>query len=227
MSQPPMDAETAGEWMRREREKRGWSTNRLADVARAIARREGSSIVLSQQSVSGFEQPGRKRLPDWLRYVQMAFEEGEPPEHQDQEARDELAYLRKVDIRYAMGAGAQVEDYPSTSLVPFNLNWLRSVTRAPTDRLFLASGHGNSMEPTLQPGDDVLIDTTETRGLGDLIWALEYAGSGYIKRIRPVMRGGLRKIQILSDNESVPIEEAEPGDVTIIGKVVWIGRKMQ
>lgn len=220
MSEIPDNAEDAGRWMKREREKRGWSTIRLADIARAIARREGSSIALSQQSISGFEQPGKKRMPDWLRYVHMAFQEGEPPEHSEQERRDELVYLRKVDIRFAMGDGATIEDYPSTSLVPFNLGAIQRMTNAPIERLFIANGHGNSMEPTLLKDDDLLINTAETKlGLGDLIWALEYAGAGYIKRLRPVKREGVRKILILSDNPNVPVEEADPEDIRIIGKV--------
>lgn len=228
MTQAPENPDEAAEWMRTERNMRGWSTTKLADIARAIARREGSSIVLSQQSISGFEQGGKKRMPDWVRYVQMAFQEGEPPEQSDQERRDDLVYLRKVDIRFAMGDGSAIDQYPSTSLVPFNLGWIQGVSRAPIDRLFIASGVGNSMEPTILKDDELLIDTTETRvGLGDLIWALEYAGAGYIKRLRPVKRDGQRKILILSDNDAVPPEEADPEDIHIVGKVAGlVGRKL-
>jgi len=223
----PNTPDEAGLWMKKGREKRGWSTTKLADVARAIARREGSSIALKQQSISDFEQLGKKRKPDWLRFIQMAFEEGEPPQSQDQEKREELVYVRQVDIRYAMGSGSAIDEYPETSLVPFNLGFLQSVTRAGTNSLFLASGHGNSMEPTLLKDDLILIDTTEKKlGLGDLVWALEYAGSGYIKRLRPVKRDGKTRILILSDNKDVPSEEADPEDITIIGKVVWVGRRM-
>lgn len=56
--------------------------------------------------------------------------------------------------------------------------------------------------------------------------ALEYAEAGYIKRVRSVMRGGRRMLLILSANPDYPPEEADPNDVRIIGKVVWIARKM-
>lgn len=225
------DAEAAREWIVQERAKRGWSTTKLADVARNIARREGSSIGLTQQSVSGFEQPGRdgknKRVPQWLPYVKMAFEEGEAPVAQDVQRRDELAYVRQVDIRYAMGDGATLDEYPDVTLVPFNLGFINQLTRAPLERLFLATGHGDSMEPTLLKNDLILIDTSETSlRMGDQIWALEYAGAGYIKRLRRVRREGQDRILILSDNERVPAEEAHPEDVHIVGKVVWIGRQM-
>jgi phage repressor protein C with HTH and peptisase S24 domain len=126
-----------------------------------------------------------------------------------------------------MGDGSAVEDYPSSTLVPFNLDFVQGITRAPLEKLFLASGHGDSMEPTLHKHDLVLIDTTENRlGLGDTIWALEYAGVGLIKRLRAVKREGMRKIMILSDNPTVPAEEADPTDVHIVGKVIWIARRL-
>jgi phage repressor protein C with HTH and peptisase S24 domain len=222
------DPETAAEWMKSQRLKKGWSTIKLAAVARAIAQREGSTMKLTQQSVSGFEQPHKgKRIPEWFRYVRMAFEEGEPEVSADTAPREELVYIRQLDVRYALGPGAINDDHPAATLIPFNLSFVQSLTHAPTERLFIATGFGDSMEPLLLKHDLVLIDTTDVSiGLGDTIWALHYAGSGYIKRLRPVMRNGERKIVILSANPDYPPEEADPGDVTVIGKVVWIARRM-
>lgn len=228
MSVQLTDADTTREWMKRERKLRGWSTTQLADYARAIARREGSEMALTQQSVSGFEQPSKgKRVPEWMRFVRMAFEEGAPRQYEDTTPRDELAYVRQVDIRYAMGEGASIEDYPSNELVPFNLGFLHSLTHAPLEKIFIATGHGDSMEPTLLKHDLILVDTTQTDGrFGDLIWAFEYAGSGYIKRLASVMVDGRRQIVMSSDNSLVPPRYADPEDIHIVGKVVWIGRRM-
>ncbi len=214
-------------WMKRTREARGWSTTKLANIAREIARREGSSTKLTQQTVSGFETKTPKRVPEWIRYVRMAFQEGEPAAQRDTERRDELVYVRQIDISYGMGAGTNIEEFADASLVPFNLNFLQRLTRAPLERLFIATGQGDSMEPTVHKHDLVLIDTTETRmELGDTIWALEYAGSGLIKRLRRVVRNGTRKVVILSDNPSVPPEEADPEEVRVVGRVIWIARQM-
>jgi phage repressor protein C with HTH and peptisase S24 domain len=221
------DPSAAASFMKRERRKRGWSTIQLADYARAIARREGSAIKLTQQSVSGFEQGDAKRMPEWFRYVEMSFEEGAPAKEQDTSARDDVVYVRQVDIRYAMGDGTAIDAHPPISLVPFNLEFIRRLSKAPVEQLFLASGIGNSMEPTLLKDDMVLVDTNETRStFGDLLWAFEYAGAGYIKRLRRVKREGRELIEILSDNGSVPAELAQPEDIHIVGKVVWIARSM-
>lgn len=227
MSAHLTEADAAQPWMIHERKKRGWSTTKLAEVARAIARREGSEMKLTQQSVSGFETGDPKRMPEWMRYVRMAFEEGEPEADADTAPRDEVVYIRQLDIRYALGPGSSVERATSATLVPFNLGFIQTLTRSPTERLFIATGFGDSMEPILLKHDLVLIDTNETSlDLGDTLWALEYAGSGYIKRLRAVMRDGKRKLMIMSANPDYPPEEAEPSDVRIIGKVVWIARRM-
>jgi len=227
MSDHLNDPAAAQAWMIHERKKRGWSTNKLADIARTIARREHSEMKLTQQSVSGYENGEPKRLPEWMRYVRMAFEEGEPEVDADTQPRDEVVYIRQLDIRYALGPGEAIERATSATLVPFNLGFIQSLTRSPTERLFIATGFGDSMEPVLLKHDLVLIDTSETSlDLGDTLWALEYAGSGYIKRLRAVMRGGVRTFVIMSANPDYAPEEADPADVRIIGKVVWIARRM-
>lgn len=221
------DPIAAQSWMISERKKRGWSTTKLAEIARAVARREGSEMKLTQQTVSGYENVEPKRMPEWMRYVRMAFEEGEPQQDADTQPRDELIYIRQLDLRYALGPGSVIEHAPSATLVPFNLGFIQSISRAPTERLFMASGFGDSMEPVLLRHDMVLIDANETTlDLGDTLWAFEYAGSGLIKRLRAVMRNGKRMLLILSANPDYPPEEADPADIRIIGKVVWIARKM-
>jgi len=138
-----------------------------------------------------------------------------------------IELVRQVDISYAMGDGAIVEDYPETGFMPFQRDFLRSVTRSPISRLFLATVHGESMEPTLLRSDMVLIDAAQNRvAQQDQIWALTYAGAGMIKRLRRVRGESGDKYLILSDNPSVPAQEAEYEDVHIVGKVVWIARRM-
>lgn len=135
-----------------------------------------------------------------------------------------IELVRKVDITYAMGDGSVIEDYPETEFLPFSLNFLSRFTRGATDRLFIATGIGDSMEPTLRRDDLVMIDANQNRiGLQDEIWALAFAGSGMIKRVRR-FKGGM--VQLLSDNPSVPPMEIDEEDLYVVGKVVWVARVM-
>ena len=79
--------------------------------------------------------------------------------------------------------------------------------------------HGDSMEPTLKNGD-LVICTSLGWDNGEGLYAIQFNGNGYIKRIQ-VAAG---KIIIRSDNPKYePIEEpAESDNFKIIGKVVLI-----
>lgn len=138
--------------------------------------------------------------------------------------RYDIELVREVDISYAMGDGTVVDDYPEVGFVPFNRNFLRRFTRGPVDKLFLATGHGDSMEPTIRREEVVMIDASQQRAAQqDQIWALAYAGAGMIKRLRR-MSGG--RYLILSDNPAVPPLEATEEEVYIVGRVVWASRAL-
>lgn len=150
---------------------------------------------------------------------------GDRPDPNERPA--ELVYVREVDIRFAMGEGAEVEDYPAAGLVPFNLGFIQSITKTPTEDLVIFGGQGDSMEPTLLRSDVLMFDKGNRAPLmSDDIWAFHYAGGGYIKRLRFIREDGRNKYEIISDNKGVPPRVAEIEDVHIVGKLVWVGRRM-
>lgn len=136
----------------------------------------------------------------------------------------EVELIKKVDISYAMGDGSLIEDFPDVEYLPFNLNFLRQLTRSDISALFLATGQGDSMEPTLRRDDMIMIDTSQQHVLQqDQVWALTYGGAGMIKRVRKHPTG---EVSLLSDNPSVPQLDVNGQDIHIVGKVVWIARVM-
>ena len=133
-----------------------------------------------------------------------------------------IEMVRQVDISYAMGDGSFIDDYPDVSYVPFDLEFLRRFARGATSSLFIATGQGDSMSPTIDRDDLVMIDMAQNRiTFQDQIFALAYAGTGMIKRVRP-MAGG--RIHLLSDNPLIPPIEVDAQDVHVVGKVVWSAR---
>ena len=134
----------------------------------------------------------------------------------------DLVQINEVSLDYGMG-GSYLD--AAVELTPryFPTVWLRSVTDTPPEALFFARGRGDSMQPTLLDGDMVLIDRSERQVREqDRIWAIAYGEIGSIKRVR-ISGGG---VKVLSDNPSVREEVLAPDEVTIIGRVVWIGRKI-
>lgn len=139
-------------------------------------------------------------------------------------AGDGAIALRQVDLAYAMGPGSEIEDFPDEMPVLFDPGFLRALTQAAPERLYVARGDGDSMFPTMVNGDQVIIDTTQRRlHLQDRIWAVSVHGASMIKRLRTI---GHNRVRIMSDNPIIPPEEVDAEDIFIAGRVVWIGRKV-
>lgn len=132
--------------------------------------------------------------------------------------------LPEFDISYAMGGGALLADHADATTVAFPRDWLRPIIRGSFDQVFIARGEGDSMQPTLLDGDITIIDTAQ-RALNsqDRLWAIQYGELGMIKRLRAQPDGG---ILVLSDNPTVAAFTAYDGEVQLIGRVVWIGRRV-
>lgn len=134
----------------------------------------------------------------------------------------DLVPLVEVDISYGMGA-AFMDDAPVVTVRQFPKEWLASITASPSSSLFIARGRGSSMEPTLRDGDMLIIDRSERQVRDqDELWAFTIGEIGMIKRLR--VRG--EKVTILSDSTLIPEDYAHPDEINVVGRVVFIGRKM-
>lgn len=136
----------------------------------------------------------------------------------------DLAIVPEIDLGYSMGGGTILENYEQTGVVPFSRSWLRSIASGSFGDLFVARGDGDSMEPTLKDGDIVLIDTAQkTIRHQDRIWAVAYGDLGMIKRVRRTPNGSYL---LMSDNLAVTPVECSDGEMFVIGRVCWIGRRI-
>jgi phage repressor protein C with HTH and peptisase S24 domain len=128
------------------------------------------------------------------------------------------------DVRAAAGAGAFVEDGEPTGHQMFGQQWLGSLTKSPLSMLSIIHVTGDSMENTLRPGDQILVDRTATRWMGDGIYVLLYDDVLQVKRVQRDRDGGMI---IRSDNPLYEAIKPHKGDkMHIIGMVLWTGRKL-
>lgn len=137
----------------------------------------------------------------------------------------DLTVVPELELGYSMGGGATIfSDYEQRGVVPFQRSWLRGLMRGSFDQLFVARGVGDSMQPTLLDGDLVLIDASQ-RDIRqqDRIWAVSYGDLGMIKRVRRLPGG---TYQLLSDNPAVPPVACNDEEMHVVGRVIWIGRRM-
>jgi phage repressor protein C with HTH and peptisase S24 domain len=135
-----------------------------------------------------------------------------------------LQMIPEVDIAYSMGGGSVVDDYADVRMVPFRRDWLSRLTHGRPSDVALTRGIGDSMMPTILDDDDVLMDRADrTIRQQDRIWALAYGDLGMIKRVRRLPSG---VFQLNSDNQAVTPIEATQDELYVVGRVIWIGRKV-
>lgn len=132
--------------------------------------------------------------------------------------------LDSVDLAYGMGGTFLDAGDVEVEKVKFSRKWLRKFTDAPPERLGVAEGVGDSMEPTIYDRDLVIFDRSARLEdhLSDKIWVFAFGQMGMIKRLRPMPDG---TVKIMSDNQSVRDELATDNDLHIIGRVVGSMRR--
>jgi hypothetical protein len=135
-----------------------------------------------------------------------------------------LRLVPKLAVGASAGGGALADGEALAGKVGFDEAWLRRMGLDPA-RLSLIRVEGDSMQPTLNDGDDIMVDTAAAdRAPKKGIHVLRLDGTLMVKRLQPG-KGG--KLSILSDNPAYPaLEDVDAKDVTVIGRVVWVGRKL-
>ncbi|HAK1938949.1 TPA: helix-turn-helix transcriptional regulator [Salmonella enterica] len=130
----------------------------------------------------------------------------------------EVPFLK--DIEFACGNGRVMdEDYNGFKL-RFSKATLRRIGANSTgDGVLCFPAKGNSMEPFIPDGATVAINTLDKRIVDGKVYAINQDGW---KRLKILYRTGPNKLSIRSFNsEEHPPEEAELGDVEIIGRMFW------
>lgn len=126
-----------------------------------------------------------------------------------------------VDVpRLALGAsagpGAVTAGEQAIGAFRFAARWLRGQGLDPAMLSAIAVA-GDSMEPTLRDGDEILVDRTP-RALRDGIHVVRIDDTLLVKRL-DTGRPGV--IVLVSDNAAYRPVEVPTGDVDVVGRVVW------
>lgn len=99
-------------------------------------------------------------------------------------------------------------------------SYLRDEIKASPGHTIVMEVIGDSMTPTYQPGDRVLIDLLQNSFVADTVYAIS---DGYsepqIKRLQRVPFSNPTQVRIISDNPSLETFTADLSQVTIIGRI--------
>ncbi len=133
----------------------------------------------------------------------------------------EWADVPRLPLGASAGPGAHpTEEIPSGRL-RFSNRWLKAQGLEPV-MLSVIEVEGDSMEPTLRDGDEILVDRTP-RPLRAGIHVIRLDDVLLVKRLETGPGGTLR---VISDNAAYPRVERSAREVEVVGRVVWKGGRL-
>ena len=175
-----------------------------------------------------------KRLSEGDRHTLARYfgisevELGGPGQGRDDLSRSStLIPVPRLNVDASAGPGAFNDSESEYAHIGFDEKWLRRVSRSKSSDLSVIKVQGDSMTPTLSDGDDILVDAGDgVERLRDGIYVLRRDDALLVKRI--ARSPASRRIIVKSDNDSYPSwPDCELADIDIIGRVVWVGRRLR
>jgi phage repressor protein C with HTH and peptisase S24 domain len=144
----------------------------------------------------------------------------------DDEPVGGLVPVKRSPVRASAGPGAIPYDQAGKAYFAFDENWLKGLTASPSGRLSIIRVEGDSMAPTLNAGDDILVDLGDCdERLRDGIYVLRADEALVVKRLALHPAG--RRVTVQSDNPAYPDwPDCGIDELNCIGRVVWAGRKI-
>lgn len=137
-----------------------------------------------------------------------------------------LVAISRSPVRASAGPGAIRDDETTRPYMAVDPRWLKALTGAAAADLSIIRVEGDSMAPTLNDGDDILVDTSDREArLRDGIYVLRVEGSLLVKRLAVHPFG--KRVTVQSDNPAYPDwPDCGLNKIDCVGRVIWAGRKV-
>ncbi|HET7604493.1 MAG TPA: S24 family peptidase [Sphingomicrobium sp.] len=149
---------------------------------------------------------------------------GGPPESEQRPGG--LVSVKRHPVRVSAGPGAVVTEELGKPCFAFDERWLKGLTASQPSKLSIVRVEGDSMAPTLNAGDDILVDLGDAgERLRDGIYVLRIDDAVVVKRLALNPTG--RRVTVQSDNPAYPDwPDCSLADIKPIGRVIWAGRRV-
>lgn len=162
--------------------------------------------------------------PEWLLSGKGRVEGSDPI---TLDYHNEFVAIQHACVRPSMGGGAVIEneDGPARDF-HFRRAWIRDRLKAAPSQMRVMDVQGDSMTPTLNEGDVVLVDMNQRNPIPPGVFVL-HDGMGLVaKRLEHVPMSDPPRVRIISDNHQYSPYECTAEEVNIVGRVRWYGREM-
>lgn len=190
----------------------------------AIAREMGVSPQAVRAWKEGISSPSMDRLDDLARVTGKSSEWVHLGIGDKENNQNGIVSVPLLEVNASAGTGFINFSEQVVRRVDFYEDWLlQNVRYTKSSNLDLISASGDSMEPTINSGDILLVDHGVNEVLYDSIYVAMVNGELYVKRFQKTPS---RTLLMISDNKKYQSFELKPeDDIRIIGRVVyyWTG----
>ncbi|HET8749509.1 MAG TPA: S24 family peptidase [Sphingomicrobium sp.] len=137
-----------------------------------------------------------------------------------------LLTVKRHPVTVSAGPGAMVNEEIGKPYFAFDERWLKSLTASRPDNLSIVRVEGDSMAPTLNAGDEILVDLGDSgERLRDGIYVLRIDDAVVVKRLALNPVG--RRVTVQSDNPAYPDwPDCSLDEINCIGRVIWAARRI-
>lgn len=151
--------------------------------------------------------------------------DGESPIMED--PMEAFVSVPSVEVTASMGGGNLVTDEVENG-EPYNFqrSWIVHDLKADPANLRIMHVEGDSMMPTLQSGDVVLVDLSRKSPTPPGIFVLSDGMGLVAKRLEHIPNNDPPKVRVISDNTFYSPYERSADEVSIIGRIRWFAREI-
>lgn len=141
----------------------------------------------------------------------------------------DIVTISRYETGGSMGDGVVLHDQPGIiESWRVSKQWLAENVRGYTSaaNLAIVTGFGDSMRPTYNPGDPLIVDRGITTVPYDSIYFFRIGEEGFVKRLQRVPTENGLIYQAISDNPAYPSFPITPGmDFAVLARVVQVWRR--
>nr|WP_166176036.1 LexA family transcriptional regulator [Altererythrobacter segetis] len=197
----------------------GQARTSLSALSRMIGR--NSSYLqqyISKGSPRKLEEDDRRRLAE---FFGVAEAELGAPEEKSLKDRGDWVEVPRISLEASAGPGATAAEEIPFDAFRFSRRWLRENGLEPA-QLSAIRVMGDSMDPLLRDGDEILVDRTP-RAFREGVHVIRLGEALHVKLLQAVPPGRLR---LISKNAAYEPVEVPMSDVDVVGRVVWKGGRI-
>lgn len=140
--------------------------------------------------------------------------------------RDDYIYVPRYDVQASAGHGAINDQEDVVDHLAFKRDWVKNKLGVDGKDLALITAKGDSMEPTIEEDDLLLLNTAINEVQDDGIYCIKNEFRLQIKRIQRMIG---KEIVVKSDNPAYQPFTVGPDQLEcleVVGRVVWYGRQI-